>query len=46
MQKTKETYIQTQNRFSSGFATIFDTDRPVPLAFEGHISTIYEIILS
>lgn len=44
--KTKETYIQTQNRFSSGFATIFDTDRPVPLAFEGHISTIHEIILS
>ena len=46
MQKTKETYIQTQNRFSSGLATIFDTDRPVPLAFEGHISTIHEIILS
>ena len=44
--KTKETYIQTQNRFGSGFATIFDTDRPVPLAFEGHISTIHEIILS
>lgn len=44
--KKQKKHMQTQNRFSSGFATIFDTDRPVPLAFEGHISTIHEIILS